>query len=62
MKFKKYENVENFNVKLSQNRAEIIDDNIVLKIEKHFENEKLILIEKGSGTDLKGRRILYEYK
>ncbi|WP_299097646.1 hypothetical protein [uncultured Winogradskyella sp.] len=58
MKFKKHENLEKFNVRISKNRTEIIDAKDTLKIEQIFKNEKLILIERKENN---GRRILFAY-
>ena len=58
MKFKKYENLDRFNVRIAKNRTEIIDTKDTLQIEKIFKSDKLILI---INSENKERRILYEY-
>lgn len=58
-KYKKYEKLDKFNVRISKNRTEIIDTKDTLKIEQVFEFEKLILMENSENN---GRRILYEYE
>ncbi|NPA44258.1 MAG: hypothetical protein GXO49_01865 [Chlorobi bacterium] len=62
LEFRKYENIDSFVIKISKNRANIIDGKDTLKIERIFKKEKLILIEKGYKNEIKGRRILYEYR
>lgn len=58
-KFKEYENLEKFNVKVSKNQTEIIDSKDTLEIEQVFISEKLILMKNSENI---GRRILYEYE
>ncbi|AUC79979.1 hypothetical protein CW736_11655 [Nonlabens sp. MB-3u-79] len=58
-KYKKYENLEKFNVRVSKSGTEIIDTNDTLRIEQIFKSEKLILMKKSENI---GRRILYEYE
>ena len=62
LNFKAYEELDSFNIKIAKDRTAIIDNNTNFKIERIFEKEKLILIEKGSDKILSGRRILYAYK
>ncbi|MDO6490513.1 MULTISPECIES: hypothetical protein [unclassified Cellulophaga] len=62
LKFKSYEELNNFNIKIAEDRTAIIDNNTTFKIERIFKKEKLILIEKGNNEILEGRRILYAYK
>ncbi|SNQ42134.1 conserved hypothetical protein [Cellulophaga lytica] len=62
LKFKSHEKLNNFNIKVKEDRTAIIDNNTIFKIERIFEKEKLILIEKGNKDILEGRRILYAYK
>jgi hypothetical protein len=58
-KYKKHENLEKFNVRVSKSGTEIIDTNDTLKIEQVFKSEKLILMKNSKNI---GRRILYEYE
>ncbi|SFW41991.1 hypothetical protein [Cellulophaga fucicola] len=62
LKFKSFEELSNFNIKIAEDRTAIVDNNTIFKIERIFEKEKLILIEKGSKNILGGRRILYAYE
>lgn len=50
------------NIKLLENRKQILDKGDTLTFERIFPKEKLILIMKKGDVNKSGRRILFEYK
>lgn len=60
-KYKKYEGLENFQVKIAENRKAIIDGNNSFLIEQIFEKERLIIVETSKNSKFEGRRVFYGY-
>lgn len=61
-KFLKYTGETELNIRLLENRQQILDKEDTLTIERIFQEEKLILIKKEGDIKKNGRRLLFEYK
>lgn len=61
-KFLKYIGDAELNIRLLENKNQIVDKEDTLTIEKIFPDEKLILMKKQGYAKKKGRRILFIYK